>query len=102
MAGDQGFEPWPNGLEPYMLPLHQSPINLHKHHLSYIPQLQRLPFYLSSYFNKYSFIILYPKQLDSGINMGDIEQSDSTLIETISEQIGAIGKAGGFLRRMFR
>jgi len=47
-------------------------------------------------------IILYPKQLESGINMGDIEQADSNLIETISDQIDTIGKAGKYVRGLFR
>ena len=77
-------------------------ISSRKGHDSYLPQLQKLPYYLANYFGKYSFIILYPKQLELGINMGNIEQSDSALMETISEQIGAIGKAGGFLKKVFQ
>lgn len=69
---------------------------------SYIPQLNKLPYYLSNYFTKHSYLILYPKQLDTGINMEDIQQADGKLIETISEQFDVINKAGKFLRKKFR
>jgi Kef-type K+ transport system membrane component KefB len=77
-------------------------ISSRKGHNSYIPQLNKLPYYLSNYFGMQSLIILYPKQLESGINMGDIEQADSNLIETISDQIDTIGKAGKYVRGLFR
>ncbi|WP_262709968.1 cation:proton antiporter [Pedobacter frigoris] len=76
-------------------------VSSRKGHNSHIPQLNKLPYYLSNYFLDQSLIILYPKQLESGINMGDIEQADSNLIETISEQIGAIGKAGKYIKDLF-
>ncbi|MES2456900.1 MAG: cation:proton antiporter [Bacteroidota bacterium] len=77
-------------------------ISSRRGHNSYVSQLERLPYYLSSYFANQSLIILYPMQLESGINMGDIEQADSNLIETISGQIGAIGKAGKYVRDFLR
>ncbi|MFT4093144.1 MAG: cation:proton antiporter [Niabella sp.] len=66
---------------------------------SYIPQLNKLPYYLSNYFSNHSFIILYPEQLDTGINMSDIQHADGKLIETISEQFGVINKAGKYLKK---
>ncbi|HVY74941.1 MAG TPA: hypothetical protein VG890_08940, partial [Puia sp.] len=69
---------------------------------SYLPQFNKLRYYLSNYFAQNSFILIYPEQVESGINMSDIEQADSSLIETISEQIGAIGKAGKYLKRIFK
>lgn len=63
-----------------------------------IPQLAKMPYYLTKYFDTYSIILLYPEQLDTSINMGDIQQADGKLIETITEQIGAINKAGKYLR----
>jgi len=61
--------------------------------------LTRLPYYLHNYFSKHSYIILYPEQLDTSINMADIQQADGKLIETISEQFDNINKAGKFLRK---
>lgn len=69
---------------------------------SYIPQLNKLPYYLSKYFVSNSFLLIYPKQIESGINMGDIEQADSALIETISQQIGALSKVGQYFKRKLR
>jgi hypothetical protein len=69
---------------------------------SYIPQLNKLPYYLSNYFISNSFLLIFPKQIESGINMGDIQQADSALIETISEQIDAISKVGRYFKRMLR
>ncbi len=77
-------------------------ISSRKGHDSYVHQMGRLPYYLSNYFVEQSLMILYPKQLESGINMGNIEQTDSYLIETISEQIGAIGKAGKYVKGLFK
>ncbi|RZK77322.1 MAG: cation:proton antiporter, partial [Pedobacter sp.] len=77
-------------------------VSSRKGHDSYLPQLNKLPYYLSNYFLNQSLIMLYPMQLDSGINMGDIEQADSNLIETISDQIDAIGKAGKYVRGLFK
>lgn len=68
---------------------------------SYVPQLTKLPYYLSHYFNANSFILIYPKQIEAGINMGDIQQADSGLIETLTEQIGSITKVGKYLKKTF-
>lgn len=77
-------------------------VSSRKGHNSYLPQLKKLPYYLSNYFAEQSLIVLYPKQLESGINMGDIEQTDSHLIETISEQLDAIGKVGKYVKGLFK
>ncbi|RYG10321.1 MAG: cation:proton antiporter, partial [Chitinophagaceae bacterium] len=69
---------------------------------SYLAQMSKLPYYLANYFTAQSLILLYPKQLESGINMGNIEQADSNLIESISEQIGNIGNAGKYLKGLFK
>ena len=67
---------------------------------SYIAQLEKLPHYLSNYFQQQSLILIYPKQLESGINPGDIEQADSALIETLSDKLGSLSTAAKYLRRM--
>jgi hypothetical protein len=67
---------------------------------SFLPQLEKLPYYLSNYFQEQSLILIYPKQLESGINMSDIEQADSTLIESLSEKLGSLSTAAKYLRRM--
>lgn len=77
-------------------------VSSRKGYASYISQLNKLPYYLSNYFSKHSYIILYPQQIDTGINMSDIQQADGKLIETLTEQIGAINKAGKFLRDLWK
>ncbi len=68
---------------------------------SYVQQLNKLPYYLDKYFQKNSFLIIYPKQLEVGINMEDVQQADSGLMDTLSDQITEIGKAGSYIKRLF-
>lgn len=77
-------------------------ISSRKGHNSYLPQFSKLPYYLSNYFSKHSYIILYPEQLETGINMSDIQQADGKLIETISGQLEAINKAGKYLKNLLK
>jgi hypothetical protein len=73
-----------------------------KGHVSYHHHLDKLPYYLTNYFQKNSVLLLYPMQTVHGVKMEDIEHVDSTLIETISEKVGAVTKAGGYIKRLFR
>jgi Kef-type K+ transport system membrane component KefB len=77
-------------------------ISSRKAHVSYQNSLEKLPYYLSNYFSDSSLIIVYPKQIDYGIRMGDVQHFDGTLAETISEKVGSIGKAGNFLKKVFK
>lgn len=73
-----------------------------KGHVSYTPQISKLPHYLSNYFKKTSFIILYPKQLEQGLNMEDVQHVDSSLIDTISDSIGTMGRATKRFKQLFK
>src|SRR5690606_14096339 len=53
-----------------------------KGHVSYNPQLDKMPNYLSTYFNNNSFLMLYPKQLDYS-KVGNIDRVDTSLIDSI-------------------
>ena len=75
-------------------------ITSRKDHISFIDQLEKLPYYLSNYFNNNSFIILYPKQLDQSTNMEDLQQSEHSLLDTFAGR-EAIGKVGSSLKRIF-
>lgn len=77
-------------------------ISSRKGHISYSRELDKLPYYLHQYFNNFSLLIIFPKQLESGINMKDIEQTDGNLIEVIADKIGTVSRAGSFLRRLLR
>ncbi|HZF64280.1 MAG TPA: cation:proton antiporter [Chitinophagaceae bacterium] len=72
-----------------------------KNHVSHNAHLDKLPYYLSNYFGNNSFMLLYPKQVEHGVNMEDIDHVDSTLIETITEKVGSVGKAGGVFKKLF-
>ena len=75
-------------------------ISARKGSASYLSQLEKLPGYLSNYFQEQSLLLIYPKQLDSGINMSDIEQADGALIGTLSDKLGTLTKAAKYLRKM--
>ncbi len=77
-------------------------VNSRKGHVSYSPQMDKMPYYLSRYFKNNSFILLYPKQLEHGLNMGDIEHADGTLIETISDNVSKVGKIVSRVKRLLR
>lgn len=77
-------------------------VSSRKGHISYTRELDKLPYYLHQYFNNFSLLIIFPKQLESGINMTDIEQADSNLIEVIADKIGTVGRAGSILKGWIR
>jgi hypothetical protein len=62
-------------------------ISSRKGHVSYNNYLNKMHYYLSKYFTNNSFLLVYPKQLEHGVKMDDIEHVDSTLVETISDKV---------------
>ncbi|OQP64550.1 cation:proton antiporter [Niastella populi] len=74
-------------------------VSSRKGQVSYQSQLDKLSYYLTSYFTDSSFILLYPQQVERGIKMGDIQRIDSSLAETISEKVATIGKANKLWKR---
>lgn len=72
-----------------------------KGHVSYTPQLDKLSYYLTNYFAETSFLLIYPKQLEYGVKMEDIEHADGTLIETITDNVSRVGKVAAYIRRIF-
>lgn len=77
-------------------------VSSRKDHVSYQIAFDRLPYYLSNYFMDNSFIMLYPRQLQHGIVMEDVQHFDSSLAEAISEKVGSVGKAGSYLKNIFK
>jgi Kef-type K+ transport system membrane component KefB len=73
-----------------------------KGHPSYHTRQDRLPYYLSTYFTENSFLLLYPKQMEPGLNMEDIEHADSALAETIVEGVSHVNKVSNLLKGLFR
>ena len=78
-------------------------VSSRKGYLSYHSQLDKLPHYLLKYFAENSFIILYPKQLEHGLHMGDIPYVDTGLMDALSRKnTSALKRAGRFVRRLFK
>jgi Kef-type K+ transport system membrane component KefB len=67
-------------------------ISSRKDNISYLRQLNKLPHYLITYFEQNSFLIIYPKQLESGSNIPDIEAAEENVIGRISGRFGAISR----------
>lgn len=68
--------------------------------LSYDKQLDRLPHYLTKYFQQKSYILLYPQQSITYSKLNDIHQEDNNLIDLLSEGRKIAGRAGSFIGRI--
>jgi Kef-type K+ transport system membrane component KefB len=77
-------------------------ISSRKGHVSFNSYLNKMPYYLTTYFTNNSFLLVYPKQLEHGVKMEDVEHVDSTLMETISGNVSRIGKAAQAVKRIIR
>jgi hypothetical protein len=75
-------------------------ITSRKGHISYSPALDKLSYYLSNYFLSNGFLLIYPKQLEQGLKMDNIQHSDASLAESISEQV--LTQPGNWLKDLFR
>lgn len=67
-------------------------ISSRKDHISHLKQLNKLPHYLITYFEQNSFLIIYPKQLESGSNIPDLQAVDDNVIGKIRGRFGAMNK----------
>lgn len=70
-------------------------------HLSYQPLQDKLPYYLSNYFQENSFLLLFPNQLEMGLKRIDIDYPDVALAETIAEGVSNVNKVGDLLKKVF-
>ncbi|MEO9023299.1 MAG: cation:proton antiporter [Ginsengibacter sp.] len=75
-------------------------VSSRKGHISYNKNLDKLPYYLSRYFINNSYIIIYPKQQDAGETLE--EHSDHTLLETLTDNLQVVNKAGNYISRIFK
>jgi len=76
-------------------------VSSRKGHVSYNEHLEKLPYYLSKYFTQNSFIILYPKQLESD-SMDEKDHSDNFLLDTLAENLQVVNKAGDYISKIFK
>ncbi|HKG67828.1 MAG TPA: cation:proton antiporter, partial [Segetibacter sp.] len=77
-------------------------ITSRKGHVSYNAISEKLPYYLTKYFAANSFILIYPKQVEHGVKMDDVQFEDSTLAEKISVKVQDLSKSGDFLKKLFK
>ena len=71
-----------------------------KGYISYDDTLEKIPYYLSKYFNQFSYLILYPKQLSED-NQQPVEQ-DHFLLDALADKVQVVNKAGNFISRIFK
>lgn len=71
-----------------------------KGYISYDETLEKIPYYLLKYFNQYSYLILYPKQLPED-NLQPDEQ-DHFLLDALADKVQVVNKAGNFISRIFK
>lgn len=73
-------------------------ISSRKGHISYQPHLDKLSYYLTSYFTTSNYLIVYPRQLEHGVKMDDIQHTESSLLESITENVSKVRPANIFKR----
>ncbi|KAA5543969.1 cation:proton antiporter [Adhaeribacter rhizoryzae] len=92
------FEPFDNWQEFLIFSREVKPDDLfiivssRRGHLSYHPETEKLPYYLTKYFKQNSYIILYPEQLEGLTNPN---------LRSLEENAELIDKAGHYMRNIF-
>ncbi|RYY20952.1 MAG: cation:proton antiporter [Chitinophagaceae bacterium] len=76
-------------------------VSSRKDHVSYQSALERLPYYLTRYFKTNSYLLLYPRQVEKGILMEDVQFVDSTIAREISKKVARVGETGRLWRKLF-
>ena len=74
---------------------------MRKGHPSFHQALDKLPYYLSNYFNQNSFLIVYPKQLERNLKLGDNGLAEGTYISSLSKNTTSGEKSRNFLTHIF-
>lgn len=77
-------------------------VSSRKNHPSYNNYMEKIPYYLNKYFQNQSFMLLYPRQLEFGINMGDIQQVDVNFLDNFSTKTGLPAKAFETVKKIFK
>lgn len=67
---------------------------------SYQAEFEKLPVYLSKYFQHISFVLLYPEQLEHGLEQ-NMENMEASLINPIPDNLNILNKAGKIVKRIF-
>jgi len=75
-------------------------VSSRKGYISYNENLEKIPYYLSKYFNQHSSLIIYPKQLPED-NLEEKEH-DRFLFDALADKVQVVNKAGSYLSRIFK
>ncbi len=74
-------------------------VSSRKGYISYVSAMDRLPVYLQKYFKQTSFIILYPAQLDQGIDH-ELQSMEASLLNP-QENLEIFNRAGEYVKKIF-
>lgn len=75
-------------------------VSSRKGYISWDETLEKIPYYLSKYFNQYSCLIVYPKQLPED-NLEEKEH-DRFLLDALADKVQVVNKAGSYLSKIFK
>ncbi len=68
-------------------------------HISYHRKLDKLNYYLTRYFSKNSYIVIYPQQTITHSKLEELYQEEGTIFDVFSEGKKVADKAGSFFSR---
>ena len=71
-----------------------------KGYLSYQSEQDKIPYLLVKHFKKNSFIILYPRQLDYGVDL-ETQHMDNMILSPLHENLEMLNKAGDYVKKIF-
>lgn len=78
-------------------------VSSRKGYLSYQKSLERIPYYITRYFQKHSSIIIYPQQVLTYSKIDDLHpEEEGNLLDLLSEGKKAAGKAGNILSLLWK
>lgn len=69
---------------------------------SYFNKMDQLPLYLKRYFDRNSYIVIYPEQVASYSKLEDLYQEEGTFLDVFSEGKKVADKAGSFISNLWR
>ena len=72
-----------------------------KGNLSHNPTMNKIPNYLTKYFNQFSFTLIYPLQSFED-NVGNLDLRNSSVLEPLRENLGRLDEIGKNLLRVFK
>ena len=75
-------------------------VSSRKGHVSYHSQLDKLPYHLNKYFDKNSFILLYPKQLEHVRE--DVQLVDTAFIENLTDNMNVFKKLSRLIKNKIK